>query len=149
MKVEGKQLKTRKGLDMKIKQIWESDCPFNPCGQGGILFDNNTGLIDYHPQDCCESVYADFSNLDSGILKHKFESIELESTDEGFRFGDARKYFVPCYNEQNGYYSDYLEIQYGKVTQVFNGRKKGAPQYRYILVPIKKIEGCDHTDKIY
>lgn len=133
---------------MKIKQIWEEDCPFNPCGQGGILFNDNTGLIDYHDQDCCEHVYADFSNLDSCALTHKFENIDLESTDEGFRFGDARKYFVPCYNEQNGYYSDYLEIRYGKVTQVFNGRKNGVPQYRYVLIPIKKIEGCGHKDDI-
>lgn len=134
---------------MKIKQIWEDNCPFNPCGQGGILFDNNTGLIDYHEQDCCEHVYADFSNLDSGILKHKFESISLEDTREGFRFGDARKYFVPCYNEQNGYYSDYLEIWYGKVAQVFKGRKNGRPQYSYALVPIEKIEGCDYESNIY
>ncbi len=134
---------------MKIKQIWKEDCPFNPCGQGGILFDNNTGLIDYHGQDCCEHVYADFSNLDSGIWKHNFESISLESANEGFRFGDARKYFVPCYNEQNGYYSDYLEIRYGKVTQVFNGRKNRVPQYRYTLVPIEKIEGCDFINDIY
>ena len=147
-KEEGKLLKTRKGLSMKIKQIWKDNCPFNPCGQGGILFDNNTGLIDYHEQDCCESVYADFSNLDSDILKHKFESISLEEVNEGFRFGDTRKYFVPCYNEQNGYYSDYLEIQYGKITQVFKGRKKGHPQYDYVLVPIEKIEGCDYVSNI-
>ena len=131
---------------MKIKQIWRDDCPFNPCGQGGILFSNGTGLIDYHYQDCCEHVYADFSNLDSGILDHNFNTIHLEKTNEGFRFGDARKYFVPCYNEQNGYYSDCLEIYYGKVTQVLNGRKKGIPQYSYTLVPIEKIENCGHAN---
>ena len=134
---------------MKIKQIWEEDCPFNPCGQGGILFDNNTGLIDYHSQDCCEHVYADFSNLDSGILKHKFENIHLERTNEGFRFGDTRKYFVPCYNEQNGYYSDNLKISYGKIAQVFAGRKKGKSQYYYTIVPIEEIEDCNCTDNIY
>lgn len=133
---------------MKIKQIWKDNCPFNPCGQGGILFDDETGLIDYHEQDCCESVYADFSNLDSDILKHKFKSISLEEVNEGFRFGDDRKYFVPCYNEQNGYYSDYLEIHYGKVVRVIDGYKKGVPHYFYTLIPIEKIEGCNCINDI-
>jgi hypothetical protein len=149
MKVEGKQRKTRKDLDMKIKQIWEDCCPFNPCGQGGILFDDETGLIDYHEQDCCEHVYADFSNLDSGILNHEFKNINLQEVKEGFRFGDTRKYFVPCYNEQNGYYSDYLEICYGKVVRVIDRYKKGVPHYSYTLIPIEKIEGCDYTSDIY
>ena len=134
---------------MKIKQIWEYDCPFNPCGQGGILFDDETGLIDYHDQDCCEHVYADFSNLDSDILNHEFKNINLQKVDKGFRFGDSRKYFVPCYNEQNGYYSDYLEIVYGKVAQVIKRYKKGVPQYYYTLIPIEKIEGCNLVDDIY
>jgi len=134
---------------MKIKQIWKTDCcPFNPCGQGGILFDDGTGLIDYHEQDCCEHVYADFSNLDSDILNHEFKNINLQEASKGFRFGDSRKYFVPCYNEQNGYYSDYLEIHYGKVVQVLKYYKKGVPQYSYTLIPIKKIEGCECEDDI-
>ena len=133
---------------MKIKQIWTDGCPFNPCGQGGILFNNNTGIVDYHEQDCCESVYADFSNLDSDIMNHRFKNIELKEAKEGFCFGDTRKYFVPCYNEQNGYYSNYLEIHYGKVVQVIDGYKKGKPHYFYTLIPIEKIEGCDLEEHI-
>lgn len=30
--------------------------------------------------------------------------------DSGIRIND--KYFVPCYNRQNGYYSNQLEIRY-------------------------------------
>ena len=55
---------------------------------------------------------------------------------------------VPCYNEQNGYYSNYLEIQYGKVVQVIDRYKKGVPHYSYTLIPIKKIEACNCIDNI-
>jgi hypothetical protein len=122
---------------------------------GGILFDDGMMLVGHHDQDCCESVYADWEHLkdESGFMEADFSDLKIEEFNGlhcGIRVcGGKRKFFVPCYNEQNGYYSDYLEIQYGKVTQVFNGRKKGTPQYRYTLVPIKKIEGCDHMDKIY
>ena len=74
---------------------------------------------------------------------------ELKEAKEGFCFGDTRKYFVPCYNEQNGYYSNYLEIHYGKVVQVIDGYKKGKPHYFYTLIPIEKIEGCDLEEHIY
>lgn len=31
----------------------------------------------------------------------------------GFRFGDNRMmHFVPCYSDQNGYYSDEIDIYY-------------------------------------
>jgi hypothetical protein len=79
-----------------------------------------------HDQDCCEHVYGDFSSFElykKDILK-KFSSYEVLSKIElarilgdGFllRFlskdnDEAVKVFVPCYDFQNGYYSDDLEL---------------------------------------
>ena len=76
----------------------------------GLLFDNGTTVVDEHRQDCCESVYADWDQLkDTDVLSHDFqEDLIIEGVeDSGFRL---EGYFIPCYNEQNGYYSDELEI---------------------------------------
>lgn len=39
-----------------------------------------------------------------------------EVKDFGFQFGnnDGRMFFVPCYSEQNGYYTNELEIYYNQ-----------------------------------
>ena len=58
---------------MKIIKIYTDSCPLNPCGQGGIEFSNGSVLVDLHDQDCCENVYADFSNLDSDIMSYDFK----------------------------------------------------------------------------
>lgn len=78
-----------------------------------------------HDQSCCESVYADFAVFDyylkdlreMGIRKLEIKAVE----DMGlvFFFYDASKYgdpnrigvLVNCYNEQNGYYSDELQLE--------------------------------------
>lgn len=91
-----------------------------------IKFDNGNYLTHIHSQECCEEVYADFlyikgynaieSNktvfdleFDENILDY-IEKVE----DEGFKISDKKgnKIFVPCYNIQNGYYSDELFIEY-------------------------------------
>ena len=75
-----------------------------------ITFDNGTTLTDHHDQDCCENVYADFKQLkDTDVMTHEFnEHLEIEGVENaGFRID---KYFIPCYNEQNGYYSSDLSI---------------------------------------
>ena len=46
----------------------------------------------------------------------------------GFRFGNANNlFFVPCYSEQNGYYSDDVDIFYGgeKVLNLECDRSRG------------------------
>lgn len=82
-----------------------------------IIFDNGNYISYDHSQDCCEHNYADFNYLkdEAGILNFDFpERLEFETVDgSGFRFGSAyRKFFVPCYSLQNGYYSSDIDIYY-------------------------------------
>lgn len=102
---------------MKIKQIDEDE----------IIFDNNYKLKYYHKQDCCENVYADFEMLKNYNVSVKtgknikIKEIEFVETLEllidgvpgaGFNIISiiGEKFFIPCYNEQNGYYSSNLEL---------------------------------------
>lgn len=84
---------------MKIKEILEYQ----------LLFDNGTMIEAYHDQDCCEHVYADFAALkDTPAMSFDFQELKIEGVpDKGFRLNE---FFVPCYNEQNGYYSDELKL---------------------------------------
>lgn len=93
----------------------------------GIKFDNGKVLEDYHDQDCCEWVYADWENMQvMGETKYNylcardldfFENI-LESIvpieDLGFYIVTKQGIciLVSCYNYQNGYYSDELSLKY-------------------------------------
>jgi hypothetical protein len=85
---------------MKIKTISSS----------GIVFDGDTRITHNHESDCCENVYADWQHLrdESGVMEHDFKDLEIEKVNNsGFRL---EGFFVPCYNEQNGYYSSDLEL---------------------------------------
>jgi len=78
---------------------------------------NNCSTITYsHSQDCCEWNYADFKQVDDLALDVEFEEdLDFEVVDDvGFRFGnsDGRMFFVPCYSEQNGYYSNDLDVYF-------------------------------------
>lgn len=80
-----------------------------------ICFDNGTAITYYHAPDCCEWNYADFLQLDDIARDYDFEEdLKFEIVEgSGFRFGDSKQmFFVPCYSEQNGYYSTDLEIYY-------------------------------------
>lgn len=102
---------------MKIERINDS----------GIIFNNGTKLSHYHCQDCCENVYADWEYLKQyNVLPSTGETIsiyDIEFDDSitnnidyeknmGIKLisktGD--KWFIPCYNEQNGYYSSDLNL---------------------------------------
>ena len=89
-----------------------------------IQFDNGKSITYHHEQDCCEDVYADFNQLDSVGRYHTFEEpLAFESVDDyGFRFGNpGAMFFIPCYSEQNGYYSHEIEILYdGKTVAQLN-----------------------------
>jgi len=102
---------------MKILEIAD-DC---------IKFDNGYELEYYHSQDCCENVYADFEILKTYNLSTKTgEKINIKEIDfeesldnliqeikgTGFNITSkiGEKFFIPCYNEQNGYYSSDLEL---------------------------------------
>lgn len=71
-------------------------------------------LEDEHQQECCENVYADFESADWWLFdEDKYENVkELSKSIEivegsGFRIGGV---FVPCYDSQNGYYSNNLRL---------------------------------------
>ena len=102
---------------MKIERINDS----------GIIFNNGTKLRHYHSQDCCENVYADWEYLKQyNVLPSTGENISIydiefdESITNNIDYeknmgiklisktGD--KWFIPCYNEQNGYYSSNLNL---------------------------------------
>ncbi len=136
---------------MKIVKIYTDECPYNPCGQGGVEFSDGSVLVDLHEQDCCENVYADFSNLDSDIMSYDFKGrIEIKAAKHGFKFGDGRRwFFVPCYNVQNGYYSDNLSIAYGSVAKKIIRYSKGKPVYHHEFVARTTLEGCPVKDDIY
>lgn len=87
-----------------------------------IYFSNGNVISYYHCADCCEYNYADFSHLDTEAKSYVFRGpLSFEAVDgAGFRFGDSRrKFFVPCYSEQNGYYSSDVDI-YLNDEQVLN-----------------------------
>ena len=91
---------------MKIKEITYEH----------ILFDDGSKITYDHEPDCCETNYADFEQLDTIARRTEFDSdLVFETVDfVGFRFGNKpnKMFFVPCYSNQNGYYSNELEILY-------------------------------------
>lgn len=97
--------------------------------QGGILFSDGTMLVDKHEQDCCEWVYADWSAGagEGGLSYVDFSNFTVELVESGgIRIGNGiQMFFVPCYNCQNGYYSDCLDIAFlgvdGKIIQEWLG----------------------------
>ena len=92
-----------------------------------IKFDNDNLITYDHDQDCCEVNYADFQQIDDFGKEYEYpEELIFEFVENsGFRFGDEKfKTFIPCYSEQNGYYTDNIDIYYnGKI--VCNGSCAG------------------------
>jgi len=91
---------------MKIRNITEERINFN-----------NGMMITYdHTQDCCETNYADFFQLENLAFNIEFdEELIFEKVDGvGFRFGSkgTPMFFVPCYSYQNGYYSEDVDIYF-------------------------------------
>ena len=135
----------------KIKQILNGNealfykCPID--ADGGILFDDGMLLIGNHDQDCCEHVYADWSALkdEAGLMDTDFSNLGIERRENrknrtGIRIcGSGRKFFVPCYNEQNGYYNDRLDIVLIDTNQLeeahldwWNGKHQYGMEYKIV-----------------
>lgn len=80
----------------------------------GISFDDGCCITWRHLQQCCEYNYADCESLIDIVEGMQFntKNMMFEMCDCGFRFGDSKNkmVFVPCYSEQNGYYTDQLDI---------------------------------------
>ena len=76
-----------------------------------IKLKDGTTIKDFHIQDCCESVCADFEALEDTTFNPDditYETLEIDTNlDHGFIING---YFVPCYDIQNGYYSGNLEL---------------------------------------
>ena len=97
---------------MKIKEVTEE----------AITFDNGNYITYYHCQDCCERNYADFESLTPNNVNYDFdfeEDLEFAFVDGvGFMFGSDDDYgnmhwiLIPCYSEQNGYYTTTINIHY-------------------------------------
>ena len=84
-----------------------------------ITFDNgNTITFDYE-EDRCNDVYnwADFSVLTPSVINYDYNfpsNLKFKAVNEaGFMFGCPGHWiFIPCYSDQNGYYTDYIDIYY-------------------------------------
>lgn len=103
---------------MKIKEITEYK----------IIFDNDYEMYYDHDQDCCEDNYADFEILKTYNLSTKtgkmisiFDVEFAESLCDMFVDGVeymgfniqstiGEKFFIPCYSDQNGYYTTELVL---------------------------------------
>ena len=103
---------------MKIKSVEEEK----------LVFDNGFTITSDHAQDCCEYNYADFPQLDDIAMATDFDpDLKFEAVEgAGFRFGNEGKmFFVPCYSDQNGYYSSDIEIYYnGKQVLHFEAEER-------------------------
>ena len=92
-------------------------------------------ISDYHRQDCCEQVYVDFEQLDlheeniksmDKILWFSITKVEWEWILVRLLLpnGEPYKILLPCYNEQNWYYSSDLSlnvyIEEDDIEQVFD-----------------------------
>ena len=81
-----------------------------------ITFDNGSEITFDHVPDCCEYNYAAFKQIEERALEIEFdEKLIFEAVEGcGFRFGSERTemFFIPCYSDQNGYYSSDIDILY-------------------------------------
>lgn len=82
--------------------------------EGSITFST------YHSQECCEEVYGDFSIVKyhkERLVGKSLVKIEVKAIEDmgfllcfNFVWEVTEKIFIPCYNSQNGYYSDELSL---------------------------------------
>lgn len=81
-----------------------------------IYFDNGSCIHYDHDQNCCEDNWADFDQLEEAAFEYEFnEELVFEAVEgAGFRFGNkgGMMFFVPCYSDQNGYYTEDIDIYY-------------------------------------
>lgn len=62
-----------------------------------------------HSPDWCEHNYADWSSLDdTDFYDRDFDDIIIGKYDYGFHING---YPINCYSEQNGYYSNDLDVE--------------------------------------
>ena len=82
----------------------------------GAVTINGIVLSYHHDSDCCEHVYADFPYIKEQIVEISginVETLEIKAVPKMgilLSFDDKYKYFIPCFNSQNGYYSSNLKL---------------------------------------
>lgn len=88
-----------------------------------VVFTKENGskitLASEHTQDCCEHVYADWSQLEfhkDAILREHWETLTIKAVEKMgillcFEGRSHVKALVPCYDQQNGYYSSNLRLK--------------------------------------
>ena len=89
--------------------------------EDGIEFSDGSHLFSHHQEDCCEYHYADFNYVSledfEGML---FDTSSLDFIipvpEYGFRMKAVcgQEVSVPCYGENNGYYSTNLTLVLSK-----------------------------------
>ena len=80
-----------------------------------LKFSDGTVITADHCPDCCECNYAKFDDLDDVAMATEFNTkrLKIEVVEgSGIRIGNkpSKMFFVPCYSDQNGYYSSDLDI---------------------------------------
>ncbi len=109
---------------MKIQKIIPYKDEFS---EAYIIFSNGKVLDTYHPQDCCEKVYAAVEEIDDLAYEYEFEEpLTFEKVEGfGFRFGNpGQMVSVPCYDIQSGYYNDDLYVSYERENVLMASVKK-------------------------
>lgn len=89
-----------------------------------IKFSNGGSIECYHEPNCCEYNWADFdAAFNKSDLNIEFDYFTVRPKDRGILvilhncshkvFGTYdKKVWVPCYSEQNGYYSFGIDIDF-------------------------------------
>lgn len=88
-----------------------------------IYFSDGSTISYHHDQDCCECNYADFSALENykDLLDKEWDDFTVGPIDgtgimltlighNEFGIPITPGILIPCYSEQNGYYSTDLDI---------------------------------------
>lgn len=121
-------VKNGKYIDLKTKSLKEYNkrSKFNEqikitsITEDAIIFNDGSEITFDHEQDCCEKNYADFSQLEDLAKETTFTwDLNFEICNGGFRFGNLGKmFFIPCYSEQNGYYTKNINIYYNNCKMI-------------------------------
>lgn len=101
-----------------------------------LEFNDGSKFISDWERDCCEHNYADFSviTLDPEIMGNEFSKVTFGKVVDkaGFilKFHGlphpvlgtyTKKVFIPCYSEQNGYYT--IELSVSRISKKGNYKK--------------------------
>lgn len=114
-----KTIKLDGGFGEKLKAI---NVLKNPSALELVFERSIVKISDHHDQDCCEAVYADLEDINlykNSLIDNYYGYKELiikGVEDVGFLLcfmknnEEGEKILIPCHNEQNGYYSDGLDL---------------------------------------